>query len=158
VLLCTCLIARIVGDRGRIGVLVEAMLEVVGPDVMARGWWRDDEPLIGDRRMQDAAAALNRMDRPLREVLILTWLGGRTPREVARLLGRSVGEIEMDLSRAEEALAAELGCGLSEAWERLHEFTAKLDLKWILEVGCCAMEYLMAEFEQTNELATCRMN
>jgi hypothetical protein len=158
VLLCTCLIARLVGDRGRIGVLVEAMLEVVGPDVMARGWWRDDESLIGDRGRQEVAGALNRLDRPLREALILTWLGGRTSREVARLLGKPLSKIEADLSRAEAVLATELGCGLADVKNRLHEFVAGLDPRWILEVDCCAMEYLAAEFKQAGEPPACWMN
>jgi hypothetical protein len=152
VLLCTCLITRIVGDRGSTGVLVEAMLEVVGPDVMVRGWWRDDEGLVPEGPMLELARALNRIERSSREILILTWLGGRTPREVARLLGKPAAATEMDLSRAEETLATQLGCGLGDARDRLHEFTAGLDVRWIMEVGCGVMELLTPEFEQASEL------
>jgi len=72
---------------------------------------------------------------------------------------RPADEVRADLARAEDALAGELGAaGGGDVRRLLHEFVARLDIGWILEVGCCAMEYLIAEIEGANGPAMCWLN
>ncbi len=157
VLLCTCLMSSRLNHWGQVGIGVEVMLEVVGPDVVSRGEGDGDDPLIADGPMLELVKALNRMKRSLREVLVLRFIGARTMRELARLLRQPVDEITVHLARAEDALAKELS-GAGDVQDLLAEFLANLDLGWILEVGCCAMEYLVAEGECEGVAPRCWLN
>ncbi len=155
VLVCTCLMSSRLDHPGQLGILVEVMLEVVGPDVVSRGdgmVCRDqvDESLIVDERMRELARALNLLERPLREVLVLHQVAGREADELARLLHKPAGEMAKSLARAETRLARHLACvqarggraGTADVRSLLAEFAAGLDAGWIQEVGGCAMEYL----------------
>ena len=108
VLICTCLMSSKLDHSGQLGILVGVMLETVGPDVTSRDEGEGDEPLLVDRRTRTLVNALNRLDRPLREVLILRTIGGRKANELARCLQKPPGEIKANLAAAEEALAEDL--------------------------------------------------
>ena len=159
VLICTCLLSSKLDHSGQLGILVEVMLETVGPDVTSRDEGEGDEPLLADRRMRILVNALNRLDRPLREVLILRSIGGRQVSELARLLQKPSGEIEANLASVEEVLAEDLGLpDAVDVQTLLAAVMARMDFDWILEVGCAAMAYLAGEAQQTGHLLRCWLN
>jgi DNA-directed RNA polymerase specialized sigma24 family protein len=159
VLICTCLMSSKLDHSRQLGILVEVMLETVGPDVTSRGQGEGDEPLLVDRRTRTLVNALNRLDRPLREVLILHSIGGRNIRELASLLQKPPAEIEANLASAEEALAQDLELAdVVDAQTLLAEYTANQDVDWILEVACAATAYLAGEVEQAAPLPRCWLN
>lgn len=146
VLICTCLMSSKLDHSGQLGILLEVMLEVVGPDVVSRGEGAGHEPLFVDRRMRALVDALNRLDRPLREALMLRSIGGRAVGELARLLRRPASEIEARVASAEDALAEDWGLPETAAVQiLLTEFVAKLDTGWMLAVECAAMVYLTTD-------------
>ncbi len=159
VLICTCLMSSRLDHSGQLGILVEVILETVGPDVISRGGGAADEPLLVDRRTRMLVSALNRMDRPLREVLILHSIGGREIHELARLLQKPPGEIEANLTSAEEILAEDLGLsGIRSVRAVLAEYAANQDIDWILEVACAATAYFAGELERTDHSPRCWLN
>jgi hypothetical protein len=146
VLICTCLMSSKLDHSGQIGILIEVMLETVGPDVASRGEGTGDEPLLVDRRMRTLVRALNRLERPLRETLVLVSIGGRAVGELAGLLRKPASEIEARVARAKDALAEELGVrGVAGIQARLAGLAATFDFAWTLEVECAAMACLMSE-------------
>lgn len=158
VLLCTCLLANRMSRRVRVGILVEAMLEVVGPDVASRGDGRHDPAFLADAGMRRIAGTLNRMKRPLREALVLGAVAGRSARELARLLHKPVDEVRADFDRAQTALAEELGVGIASVRTLLADFAAGLDADWIEQVTGCALECLIAELDPAGAPPRCWMN
>lgn len=158
VLLCTCLLATRMSRRVRVGILVEAMLEVVGPDVASRDDGRAAPVFFTDAGMRRIAGTLNRMKRPLREALVLGAVGGRSTRELARLLHKSVDEVRANFERAQTALAEELGVGIASVRTLLADFAAGLDADWIEQVTGCALEYLIAELDPAGAPPRCWMN
>ncbi len=135
--------------------MVEVVLSVVGPDVLAEADGEDwriggDEPLIADPRMRKIARGLNALERSLREVLVLHYVSGLDIEDLPRLLHRPPDEIVAKLRRAERLLAGRLegtrgeGCGAGGVDVRslLAQFAAGLDAGWISEVAACAMDYL----------------
>ena len=146
-LVSACLVAREVGTALPIGRIVESVLRVVGPDVLAgaRGEdWRQgrDEPLLVDPRMQYMATALNALKRPGREVLVLHFVGRMAPEDLARLLEQPAEEVLARIGRAERHLAQWLG--VPDVRLALARFAAGLDSAWMEEVAQCAMDYLTA--------------
>ncbi len=154
-LVTACLLARELRDGLPVGTIVEIVLSMVGPDVLAGAEGEDwriggDEPLIADPRMRKIAQALNALERSLREVLVLHYVSGLDTEDLARLMQRPAGEIVTSLGRAARLLAGRLeglrgeGCGASGVDVRslLAQFTAGLDAGWITEVAACALEYL----------------
>ena len=144
-LITTCLAARAVGHGLAVGRIVECMLGVAGPDVMAgaRGEdWRDDpdEPLFVDQGMRYMAKALNALKRRGREVLVLHHVVGLAPGDLARLLEQPPDAILAWLRRAERRLARWLG--VRDVRAALAQFTAGLDAGWMQEVAACALDYL----------------
>ena len=144
-LVSACLVAREVGDFMLAGRIVEAVLRVVGPDVLAgaRGEdWRQrhDEPLLVDPRMRHMATALNALKRRGREVLVLRYVGGMEAEDLARILGQPAAEVQARISRAERRLAQWLG--VPDVRPALARFVAGLDAGWMQEVAQCAMDYL----------------
>jgi hypothetical protein len=154
VLACTCLASSELKQREPFGVLVDVMLDVVGPDVVLRGegkeWWGQcDEPLIVDGRMRTLANALNLLKRPLREVLVLRYITGMEADDLAALLERPASEIATRLERAEKRLADLLGTPEAADVRRLlEEFAARLDADWLGEVSRYAMEYLASRVKR----------
>jgi DNA-directed RNA polymerase specialized sigma24 family protein len=149
-LVSACLVAQEVGHTLPVGRIVESVLRVVGPDVLAgaRGEdWRQgrDEPLLVDPRMRHMATALNALKRPAREVLVLHHVGRMTPEDLARLLEQPAEEALTRIGRAERHLAQWLGVPDVRSW--LAQFAAGLDAGWMQEVGECAMDYLAASAE-----------
>lgn len=156
-LIGTCLAAREMEHVVAVGRIVEVVLSVVGPDVMAgaRGEdWRQgrDEPLIVDSRMRRVAAALNLLKRPLREALVLRHVTGMEPEDLARVLATPAAKVATRIGRAERLLARRLegsrdenrGTEGPDVWALMVQFTAALDAGWIAEVAGCAMDYLAA--------------
>ncbi len=154
-LVTACLLARELGHALPLGTMLEIVLSVVGPDVLAGAKgedWRTggDEPLIADPRMRKIAQGLNALERSLREVLVLHYVSGLDTKDVVRLSQRPAGEIAENLGRAERLLIRRLeglhseGCEASGVDVRcwLAEFTAGLDGGWITEVAECALDYL----------------
>jgi hypothetical protein len=140
-------VAREVGYTLPVGRIVESVLRVVGPDVLAgaRGEdWRDgpNEPLLVDPRMRHMATALNALKRPRREVLVLHHVAGLTPENMARLLEQPPGEVLARIGRAERHLAKWVG--VADVRSLLAQFAAGLDGGWMQEVGDCALAYLAA--------------
>ena len=154
-LITTCLAAGEIEQVGPLGRIVDIMVDVVGPDVVSGGagqaWWgQSDELLIVDRRMRQMAEALNALKRPLREVLVLHYVTGMEPDDLARLLQKPVAAVAAKLRRAERLLAKRLeGLGDEGREARgvdvrsvLAQFAARLDGGWIREVADGAMDYL----------------
>ena len=109
-LVSACFVAREVGNAMPMGRIVETMLRVVGPDVLAgaRGEdWRQglEEPLLVDPWMQHMAMALNALKGRGREVLVLHHVGGMKPEDLTRLLEQPPEEVLARLGRAERRLA-----------------------------------------------------
>jgi DNA-directed RNA polymerase specialized sigma24 family protein len=144
-LIVTCLVARAVGRALPVGRIVESILGVVGPDVIAgaRGEdWRDgpDEPLLADPRGRYMATALNALKRRGREVLVLHHVAGLAPADLARLLEQPPDAVLARIGRAERRLARWLG--VRDVRAALAEFAAGLDTGWLQEVVEGAMDYL----------------
>ena len=166
----TCVLAGELDHLAPLGILVDIMVDVIGPDIMFRrdppAPW-DDELLIADERMRDLADALNLLARPAREVLILHHLAAMEPAELARLLHSPAVDIVSKINRAESLLA--------ESLTRLHangevpaqpdvrsllaDFAAALDTAWLEEVADCAIRYLARhEGHPTRPHGPCHLN
>ncbi|MGE5295229.1 MAG: hypothetical protein ACM3VT_10410 [Solirubrobacterales bacterium] len=158
VLLCTCLLASRMTGRVRVGVLVEAMLDVVGPDVASRRGREDDPPVFADARMLGAAKAMNRLAWPLREAIVLGPAAGRSKRELASLLHKPFHEVRVHLERAKAELAEDLGIGILSVCVLLADFAAALDADWIEQVADCVMEHLIAGLNPAAAPPVCWMN
>lgn len=144
-LIGTCLAAREVGYAVPVGRIVESVLGVVGPDVVtgARGEdWRDgpDETLLVDPRVRHTATALNALKRRGREVLILHYVSGLGPEDLARLLQQPPEAVRARIGRAERRLAQWLG--VADVRALMTQFAAGLDDDWMAEVAVCALDYL----------------
>ncbi len=154
-LVTACLLARELGNALPAGTMVETVLSVVGPDVLAGAEgedWRtgEDEPLLADARMRRVAQGLNALKGPLREALVLRYVCGLEPGVLAWLLQKPAAEIVATLGRAERLLTRRLeglrdedrgtrGVGVRSL---LAEFAAGLDGGWIAEVAACTLDYL----------------
>ena len=154
-LVTACLLARRLGHALPLGTILEIVLSVVGPDVLAGAAgedWRTggDEPLIVDPRMRKIAQGLNALKRSLREVLVLHCICGLQTEDLAWLLQKPAPEVVATLGRAQRLLARRLdglgdkGRGTSGVDVRplLAEFAAGLDSGWISEVARYALDYL----------------
>ena len=144
-LIVTCLTARAVGRAAPVGRLVESMMAMVGPDVLAgaRGEdWRKgpDGPLFARPRMQYMAIALNAMERRGREVLVLHHIGGLTPPDLAGLLEQPLDAVLARIGRAQRHLAGWLGA--RDVRAAMAEFAAGLDTAWMQAVAGGALGYL----------------
>jgi len=166
----TCVLAGELDHLAPLGILVDIMVDVIGPDVVLR---RDpavpcaDELLIVDERMRELAEALNLLARPPREVLILHHLAGVEPAELAKLLHKPPAEIAARISQAERLLAESLTSlrvnadapPLPDVRALLADFAAALDTAWLQEVADCAIRYL-AECDRhlTRPPGPCHLN
>ena len=96
-LVTTCLMVERLDHLGQLGISVDVVVEVVGPDVIGGAEdpssRRGGELLIPDERMQDLAEALNLLERPLREAVVLHYLGGLAENRMARVLNRPAADI-----------------------------------------------------------------
>ena len=100
--------------------------------------------------MQDLAEALNLLERPLREAVVLHYLGGLAENRMARVLNRPAADIAARIARGEQRLARYLsefhasGGAIHPCDVRrlLAQFEAGLDTQWICEVRDCAIDYL----------------
>ncbi len=168
-LITTCLVAGELEQVGQLGRMVDIVLDVVGPDVVSGGpgdlrCGECDELLIVDRRMRKMAAALNSLKRPWREVLVLHYVTGIEPDDLARLLQEPAAEVTAKISRAERLLAKRLdglcgkgdGAGAPDIRSLLTQFAAALDAGWIREVADCALDYLAAPARRPRRRHRCR--
>ncbi len=154
-LITTCLMAERLDHPGQLGISVDVVADVVGPDVV--GGCEDPflrhgggELLIPDERTRDLAEALNMLERPMREAIVLHHLGGLAESSMARVLNRPAAEIAARITRGERLLAGYLSgfrpdggvvapCAVRSL---LAEFEAALDARWVREVRDCAIDYL----------------
>ncbi len=144
-LVTTCLLARELPWAGQLSLLIDIMVEVIGPDVVSRGegaaWWgASEELLLVDEKMRRMARALNRLSRPLRGVLLLHHVAGVELAELARLLEEPAARVAARIGRGERALAKRLG--VADVRGLLARFAAGLDTGSMQEVAACAMDYL----------------
>jgi hypothetical protein len=152
-LITTCLLAGELDHLGQLGMLVDIMVDLIGPDIVLAGepplpW--DDEPLIADERMRELAEALSLLARPAREVLILHHLAAMQPDDLAKLLRSPPVDIVSKISQAETLLAESLTSlrvnaaapPLPDVRTLLADFAATLDTAWLQEIAGCAMSYL----------------
>ncbi len=169
VLICTCLLSREVEHLGQLGRLIDIMVAVVGPDVVSGGqrevWCGGcDELLIVDQRMRKMAAALNSLKRPWREVLVLHYVTGVEPDDLARLWQEPAAAVTAKIGRAERLLAKRLeglyGKGdqasAPDVRSLLTQFAAALDAGWMQEVADCALDYLAAPAGRPRRRHRCR--
>jgi hypothetical protein len=157
-LVVTCLAARAVGQAVPVGPIVERMLAMVGPDVLAGAQgedWRDgpDAPLFADPRMRYTATALNALKRRGREVLILHHVAGLTPGDLARLLEQPLDAVLARLARAQRHLAGWLG--VRDVRASMAEFAAGLDTGWMQEVAGRALAYLAGQTRHGGSQPAC---
>jgi hypothetical protein len=146
-LVTACVVAQKVGPIMPIGRIVEIILRVIGPDVLAgaRGEdWRDgpEEPLLVDPWMRYMAMALNALKRRGREVLVLHHVAGLELEDLAALLEQPVEQVQARLGRAERRLAEWLD--VPDVRPALARFAAGLDAGWMQEVAEGARDYLVA--------------
>lgn len=154
-LITTCLMADRLDHLGQLGISIDVIAEVVGPDTV--GDHGDDagrrgcgELLIAEDRMRELAEGLNFLERPMREALVLHYVRGLTAEDMARVLNRSAAEIATRLARGERLLAGHLGGLRADGGETepcdvrslLAQFEAGLDAQWVREVRDCAIGYL----------------
>jgi len=171
VLICTCLMSSELKHVGQLGRAVDIVVGVVGPDVVSGGegedWWgQSEELLIVDPRLRNIAEALNSLQRPWREVLVLHHVAGLERDILARLLQRPVAEVVTRISRAERLLAQRLnglygkgdGAGAPDVRSLLARFAAGLDTGWLQEVADCAAGYLATLARRGRRRARCRLN
>ncbi len=90
-MITTCLVADRLEHVGRVGRVVDLVADVVGPDVVSgtqgEVWWAGSEELLFVAgRTRRTAQALNTLKGPLREALVLRYLCGLEPGDLARLL------------------------------------------------------------------------
>ena len=168
-LISTCFLARALGAALPLGRIVDLVVGVVGPDMVSNGegraWWGgSDELLIVDQRMRKMAAALNSLKRPWREVLVLHYVTGIEPDDLARLLQEPAAEVTAKIGRAERLLAKRLEglhskgdkAGAADLLSLLTQFAAALDAGWIREVADCALDYLAAPARRPRRRHRCR--
>jgi DNA-directed RNA polymerase specialized sigma24 family protein len=168
-LITTCLVAGKLGQVEQLGRVVDVVLGVVGPDVVSGGpgdlWCGEgEELLIVDQRMRKLAAALNSLKRPWREVLVLHYVTGIEPADLARLLQEPAAEVTAKIGRAERLLAKRLEglhgkgdkAGAADLPSLLTQFAAALDAGWIREVADCAIDYLAAPAGRPRRRHRCR--
>jgi DNA-directed RNA polymerase specialized sigma24 family protein len=152
----TCIIARELPAAVPVGVMVETMLHMVGPDVLAGGQgedWRQglDEPLFVDRNTRQIVQAVNSLGRAAREPLVLHHVSKVATESLAKLLRQPVGMVRSQIARGERLLAKRLAGlhGTGRVTTRpdvralLAEFAAGLDEDWIQEVGAYALDFLV---------------
>jgi len=169
-LITTCLLAGELDHLGQLGILVDLMADLIGPDVVLRRQppvlW-DDEPLIADERMRDLADAVNLLARPTREVLVLHHLAAMEPDGLAKLLHSPAVDIAARINRAESLLAESLAGPrangdepvLLDVRSLLAEFAAALDTAWLREVADCAISYLARhEGQPAHPHGPCHLN
>ncbi len=154
-LVTACLLAQGLGHALPFGTILEIVLGVVGPDVLAGADGKDwrtggDELLIVDPRMRKIAQGLNALERPLREVLVLHCISELDTEDLAWLLQRPAGQVVALLARAQRLPAKRLegpgdegrGTRGMDVRSLLAEFAAGLDRGWIAEVAAYALDYL----------------
>ena len=166
----TCVLAGELDHLEPLGILVDLMVDVIGPDVVLRRepavpW--DDELLITDERMRNLAEGLNLLARPVREILVLHHLVAMQPAELAKLLHSPAVDIAARINRA-ESLLAECLTGLHANGEApalpdvrslLADFAAALDTAWLQAVADCAISYLARrEGQPTSPHGPCHLN
>ncbi len=144
-LVTACLLASELPWMGQLSLLLDMVVDVIGPDIVSRGqgasWWAESrELLLVDERMRRLVRALNRLRRPLRAVLVLHHVGGVEPEPLARLLEEPAAQVAARIGRGERALARRLG--MADVRALLARFAAGLDTGWIQEVAGGALDYL----------------
>ncbi len=158
-LITTCLLASELPWAGQLSLLLDVIMDVIGPDVVSRGegaaWWGESEELLlVDEKLRRLVRALNRLRRPLRAVVVLHHVAGLEPEEVARLLEEPAAQVAARIGRGERALAERLG--VAEARGLLARFAAGLDTGWIQEVAACALDYLAQRARHSRSRRACR--
>ncbi len=166
-----CAVVSELEHVGQLGRVVDIIVGIVGPDVVSGGegedWWgQSEELLIVDPRLRQIAAALNSLNRPWREVLVLHHVSGLERDELARLLQRPVAEVVTRIRRAERLLAQRLnelagkgdGAGAPDVRSSLARFAAGLDAGWLQEVADGAAGYLAALARWNRWRPRCRSN
>ena len=140
---------------GQLGIAVDVAADLVGPDVVCGGADGEGGPdccgesLIADEWTQRLVEALNLLDRPMREALVLYYVTGIALEDMARVLNRSTAEAGARIAQAERLLAQQLGitekrehAGRADVRAILAQFAAELDADWIRNVRDCAIDYL----------------
>jgi RNA polymerase sigma-70 factor, ECF subfamily len=84
----------------------DALVAALGPDEQVS---EGPERLVErDRELRLVDEAIGRLPEPLRTVLVLQVLDGRTSAEIGALLGRPAGTVRYQLSRARKRIAEDL--------------------------------------------------
>jgi hypothetical protein len=167
-LITSCILSRELEHLGKLGRIVDMMAEMIGLDFVSGGegeaWWgQADDLLIVDQRVRRMAEALNSLNRPLREVLVLHHVAGMEPDDLAKLLQRPTAEVVAKISRAERLLAKRLGgpsdrAGGPDLRSLLAQFAAGLDAGWMQEVAYSAMDYLADRARRGRQRPRCWLN
>jgi|GEM_PF-2659277 DNA-directed RNA polymerase specialized sigma24 family protein len=148
----------LVGDLKRtwqLGALLDFMVDAVGNRLAGQCEGEDEqrlklsEPLLADRKMQDLAEALNRLDPLDRQVLVLYHLEMMSTKELSLFFGRSIAEIRTQIDIGETATAEYLA-GLwqdkpsacrRQVCSLLNELGEVLDSKFGEDVGNCSWPF-----------------
>lgn len=154
-LITVCLMTEQLDHIGQLGIAVDVVADLVGPDVVCGGADGAGCPdccgtsLIADEWTQRLVEALNLLDRPMREALVLYYVMGIALEDMARVLNRSTAEAAARIAQAERVLARQLGSaekrghgGRADMPAILARFAAELDADWIRNVRDCAIDYL----------------
>jgi hypothetical protein len=154
-LITTCLMAERLDHVGQLGISVDVVADTVGPDVVGGDGVDEGRSydsgglLIAEEWMQRLAEALNLLERPMREALVLHHVAGIAVENVARVLNRPAAEARTRIAQGEWRLARQLGvAGGREHANRaqvraiLARFAAELDMEWVREVRDCTIGFL----------------
>ena len=151
-LVTACLICEKGQRHGwrEVGEVIDLMVDIVGNDAEADD--AADQPVFAlDGVMCAVARAVNSVDAPLREALVLAHVEALDADELGTALGVSAGQAPARLREAERALVQILrqmgawdGLGDPEVHELLVRLAGCLDTAWAALVGGSALQYLVA--------------
>ena len=138
------------------GLLIDVMVDVVAKDIipgveLRRGVPADEQDvLIDGERMGDLAEALNRLDRCMRDVLVLYHVEEMTHTGLAQVFATSAEKIREEIAGGQTALLGHLPTTWKHessipplnAGSLLNELAAGLDPRWTAKIADAAADYL----------------
>ena len=167
-LVTTCLLARHLGHARHLGALVDMMVRVAARDQSRqrsrtrRGQNTSAdlvEPLLGDKTMRKLAQAVNMLDGPTCELLVLCHIELMGVRQLSLLFAVPPAQIEARLAEGRETLAGNLQqlCSDNKADAcdvalLLNQFRTHLDADSADRLAGYALSYL-AQWEKDNRSA-----
>jgi len=163
-LVTTCLLACELEHLGQLTVLIDALADVVGEDLVRANsgvpdyWAATDERLLTSERLEALVNGMNQLDRAAREIITLHYVEMIDVGAIAKLLRRPPAEVMTKMGEGERVLSERLGGapGIGAACNVdvrgvLAELAAALDTSFAGPIGGCALGYL-AKHQRENRI------